>query len=340
MKKATPINYSNFNCQEAGTTFIQGIRGVNNSNQVYIAGSLVESSSLTYGLIYEGPLSFNGTGGQWHKLTYSGDDATDVVNTSCYGPNNLDNGGVQIVGSYKVSGDSSTRGFLYEGPVNGSGEWTTISPNNGDTKMVFMHSVMGGYAVGNYDTHYTNGFAFIYDINTGEFFDIVAEGAHSTSLYGIWYNGGTSYTLVGGCSLDGPENLSQAFIVDWDSATKTTSNWKMYQYLDENLKSIVTHFEGITSDGSGGYNLPSDWVAIDGNGEKSVSADGAFVNIKRNEDGTFSDARWVKIEFPINNVKWTSANTVYENNVLGVYLLPDNSGGMYTISYNAEVLGV
>lgn len=337
MKTKELVNYTNFNCLENGTTFIQGIRGVVGTDKVYIAGSLVESSELTYGLLYEGPLAFNGVAGKWHKLVYTEEGVENVVNTSCYGPNNLDDGGVQIVGSYKVSGDSSTKGFLYEGPVDGSGKWITISPNNGDTKMVFVHSVMGGYAVGNYDTEYRNGFAFIYHIETGEFIDISVEGAYSTTLYGIWYNGGTSYTMAGGCSFDGKENLSQAFIVDWDSETKETSNWKMYQYLDQDVKNLVTHFEGITSDGKGGYNLPADWVDLEGNQKPKIEEGGAFVNISRNGDGTFSDAKWVKLSFPLNGVLVTSANTAYENNILGIYSLSDDDGGRLTISYNARV---
>jgi hypothetical protein len=337
MKKQEHVNYTNFNCQEDGSTLIQGIRGVNGSEKVYIAGTFTESSSLAYGLLYEGPLFLNGNEGEWHKLTFTAEGVDDVVNTSCYGPNNLDNGNVQIVGSYKVASSPDTKGFYYEGPVDGSGTWKTVSPNNGDSKMVFVHSTMGGYAVGNYDTEVYNAYAFIYNIATEEFQEIAVDGAHSTTLYGIWHNGGTSYTLVGGCSFDGPENLSQAFIVDWDSETQETSNWSMYQYLDENVKSLVTHFEGITTDGEGGYNIPCDWVAFDKKDSTPLETSGAFVNIKRNTDGTFASPTWVPLKFPVNGAM-TSANTAYKNNILGVYFMPNNNGGMYTISYNAKVL--
>lgn len=322
------INYTTLNCQESGNTFIQGIRGIKNSSNVYIAGSLVKSSELTYGLIYEGSLKFNGVAGQWNKIMFPGDN---VVNTSCYGPNNLDGSGVQIVGSYKLANDSNTYGFLYAGPTNGSGEWVKVEPNGGNTKIVFVHSVMGGYAVGNYDTEYYNDRAFIYNINNKEFLEIQADGAYTTTLYGIWYNGGNSYTLAGGCTFDGPTRLSQAFIVDWDSDSKKTSNWKFYQYLGHDVRNIISHFEGITSDDVGGYNLPCDFVDT-----SEIGA--AFVNISRNEDGTFSEANYKHLNYPLQKVKWTSANTAYKNNILGVYLLPDDTGGNYVISYNAEVL--
>lgn len=324
MKK---VNYTSFNCQETGTTFIQGIRGINNSSDVYIAGSLVDTD-LTYGLLYEGPLNFNGAEGKWNKLMFPGDN---VVNTSCYGPNNLDKIGVQIVGSYKLANDSNTYGFIYEGPTDGSGTWKQLKPNNGDSKMVFVHSVMGEYAVGNYDTEYYNAMAFIYNTNTDEFLDIKVDGAYSTTLYGIWYNGGNSYTLSGGCSFEGPTELSQGFIFDWNSDTKEASNLAFYQYLGEDVKNIITHFEGITSDDSGGYNLPCDYVDNDSTGA-------AFVNVSRNEDGTFSKANYKHLKYPLETVKWTSANTAYKNNILGVYLLSNETNDNYIISYNAQII--
>ena len=337
MGKNEHINYANFNCQEDGSTFIQGIRGVNGSDDVYIAGTLTVESNLAYGLLYKGPLVFNGNEGKWHKLMFTAEGVDDVVNTSCYGPNNLPNGDVQIVGSYKVASSSDTKGFYYEGPVDGSGIWKTVSPNDGDTEMVFMHSVMGGYAVGNYDTKAYNAYAFIYNVENEEFESVSVEGAHSTTLYGIWHNGGTSYTLVGGCSFDGVGKLSQGFIVDWDSETKELSNWSMNQYLDQNVKSLITHFEGITSDGEGGYNLPSNWVEFEKKDTSPLETGAAFVNIKRNTDGSFASPTWVPLKFPINGTM-TSANTAYKNNILGIYTMPNNSGGMYIISYSAAIL--
>lgn len=330
------VHYSNFNCPEEGMTFIQGIRGVEGSDDVYIAGSLLKKSGIMIGLLYEGPLAYNGSEGKWHELSYPSIGVGKVVNTSCYGPNNLAGNNVQIVGSYKVAENPNTMGFLYEGPVDGTGRWTTISPNNGDTKMVFVHSIMGGFAVGNYDTKVSNGFAFIYDINLKEFFEIAVEGAHSTTLYGIWHNGGTSYTMAGGCSLEGFGEISQGFIVDWDSETKETSNWKMYQYLDQNIKSVVTHFEGITGDGNGAYNLPCDWLAIESGNPIPLDNGGAFVKIQRNADGSFSDAEWLPLNFPIKGAS-LSANTAYKNNILGVYFLSDSNGTKQTFAYNAKV---
>ena len=45
------------------------------------------------------------------------------------------------------------------------------------------------------------GHAFIYDVATSTFLpDIVYPGSTTTTAYGIWYNGGTSYTICGGYS--------------------------------------------------------------------------------------------------------------------------------------------
>ena len=149
------VSYTDFN-NPAGQTTIQGIRGVSESENVYIAGSLLSENNLVQGLIYEGTLKTKGNEGKWHVVNFPSTPTAEVVNTSCYGPNNGPYGTVQIVGSYKITASadkapSGNLGFYYEGPINGSGTWIQVSPNGGNTNNVFVHSVMGGLAVGNYD---------------------------------------------------------------------------------------------------------------------------------------------------------------------------------------------
>ena len=64
------VKYMSFNDPNANITGIQGIRGVLDSKDVYIAGTFTESSSLVLGLLYVGPLALNGNEGQWHKLKF------------------------------------------------------------------------------------------------------------------------------------------------------------------------------------------------------------------------------------------------------------------------------
>ena len=66
----------------------QGIRAGDASGQYLITGT-----SDSNGLLYEGPIS--GVGGTSYSVNYPGADTTSV-----YGPDNLGNGELRLVGSY------------------------------------------------------------------------------------------------------------------------------------------------------------------------------------------------------------------------------------------------
>nr|WP_199002110.1 hypothetical protein [Flavobacterium sp. ASV13] len=329
------VHYANFN-DPAGQTTIQGIRGVSGSDNVYIAGSLLGQNNIVQGVIYEGPLKGNGTEGKWHVVNFPSTPTAAVINTSCYGPNNGPHGSVQIVGSYKIAAStgkapSGNLGFYYEGPVDGSGTWVQVSPNEGNTNNVFVHSIMGGIAVGNYDVENDkNGYAFLYDTATKEYTELKLPNSLTNTLYGIWHNGGDSYTLAGGYSSPELGKISQAFLVDYNSKTKKTSNLKSFSYKNETVLSVITHFEGITVSKDNGYNMPSDWIAIDG---KHTGA--SFVSVSRNSDGSFGEANWIDLDFP--NSSATSANTAYRNNILGVYVTENSSDTKAVSSFVAKI---
>ncbi|WP_293742002.1 hypothetical protein [uncultured Pedobacter sp.] len=329
------VSYADFN-NPAGQTTIQGIRGVSESENVYIAGSLVGPDNLVQGLIYEGPIEGSGNEGKWHNVNFPSSPEATVINTSCYGPNNGPHGRIQLVGSYKISAStgkfpSGNLGFFYEGPVDGSGTWVQVSPNGGNTNNVFVHSVMGGIAVGNYDVdNDENGYAFLYDIVNKQYADFKVPDSLTTTLYGIWHNGGDSYTIAGGYTSPKFGKISQAFLVDYNSKTKQTSNLKSFSYKNETVLSIITHFEGITISKNGGYNMPSDWLTA--NGEKNGAS---FVSVSRNADGSFGEAKWIDIDFPDSSV--TSANTVYQNNILGIYVAVDSTDTKTVSSFVAKV---
>ncbi|PWJ92222.1 hypothetical protein BC749_11717 [Flavobacterium araucananum] len=92
------VSYTDFN-NPAGQTTIQGIRGVSDSENVYIAGSLLNENNLVQGLIYKGTLKTNGNEGKWHVVNFPSTPTAEVINTSCYGPNNGPDSTLQIVGS-------------------------------------------------------------------------------------------------------------------------------------------------------------------------------------------------------------------------------------------------
>jgi hypothetical protein len=95
------------------------------------------------------------------------------------------------------------------GLTTGYGAMTPVQAmGSGNPAGAIGGGTMGGLAVGNYDNpadHGSDGLPFgpghavIYDIDSDTFLtDIVFPGAKSNSAYGIWWNGGTSYTIVGG----------------------------------------------------------------------------------------------------------------------------------------------
>jgi hypothetical protein len=327
-------SYSPFSYPDAagGSTFLTGVRGVSGgpSDQVYISGVYTPFGSAdTQGLMYQGSITSNT--GSWYTLNYPGDSGETITSTALYGPNNL-GGGVRVVGSYKTSAGPADIGVMYEGPVSGiGGTWTKLQvPGSINT---IAHSNYGNLVVGNYDTQFDEGRAFVYDITSGTFSDLTFSGITPTSwtAYGIWQNLNDSYTIAGGFSLQpSVTGLDQGYIVDYDAATGLSSNFRAYNFGNNPVTSVVSHFDGITSDGHGGFNLTGDWI---GSGEPEEGGLGFFAHVGRNPDGSFSEAEWLSISYPGEGNGPTSGNTVYENYVLGIYV-PD--GGV-TQGYVATV---
>jgi len=340
-KKEIPnqhVKYMSFNDPDANFTGIQGIRGVLNSKDVYIAGTFTTpNDSITHGVVYKGPLNNFGNSGTWYQLDYTSTQFNDVTLTSCYGPNNALKGNIRVVGAYKrVSTGNRNLGFLYEGSIDGSGKWITIIPSDvdkDDVYDVFMHSTMGNLAVGNYDLKHkpTSGYSFIYDLRTNTNFTYMVANSYSTSLYGIWYNGDNNYTLSGGFSTHEHGELSQAFLVDYNSNTKQFTHFKAFNYNNDPSSTIISHFEGITGAGNNGYNMPVDWFTADG-----LELGASQATVQRYLDGSFSEAVWSNISYPASVI--TSANTAYKNNILGIYVSTDTTTNTKTTaSFNATL---
>lgn len=313
------ITYATMNYPGGATgssTYLTGIRGITNSSDVYISGIYAapgDSVTEGEGLLYSGPITGGGT---WQVLNYPTSSGVTVTSTALYGPNNgLVSGDVQIVGNYTTSENGAfDLGLLYQGPTDGSGTWTTLDPQILEpirtVKNTIAHSTMGGLVVGNYDTDLLTGKAFIYNIAEDSYVEIVKSGAVSMTAYGIWHNEGTEYTIAGGYSDVNNDGLDIAYLVDYDSSTETFSNMTSFTY--NNQSTVVTHFEGITTDTLGGYNLVADSLI----GTDIVAS---FVNVPRTSSGTFGTATWTPYDYPDSTL--TSANTVYLNYALGIYQL-------------------
>lgn len=316
--------FQEFNYTDAGTddgTFLTGIRPVTKSvNEAFITGVFKPASGGTQGLLYKGPLGKNV--GEWHLLNFP-----DTASTALYSVDDLGDGQVQAVGSYKTDATGGLDlGCFYQGDLDGNGTWIRLDPSelvadeNDQVLNVIAHSVHGGIVVGNFDTKIYSGRAFIYNIATGKFLEIVYSDATSVTAYGIWHNGGTSYTIVGGYSEIGdrdlPAGIAKGLVVDWDSDSEEFANWASYEYDDQPVKSIFYHFSGITPYGKDGYAL-SAWVV-----DPSGSGFGARTIVKRNKKGEFKKGKFTRWTYPGSIL--TTSDSVWQNWIIGVFNTKDD----------------
>jgi hypothetical protein len=335
----TSIAYSNTADISLPVQSWTGIRGLDDGDYL-ITGSTV-SDGVTSGLLYVGGL--DGGDGDAYAINYPGGAGTA---TSVYGPDYLGGGEVLLVGTYVLDGDETRYGFAFRGnlatmaddaadPAN----YETIS--NGST-FNYIHSTMGGLAVGNFittDTPNESGRAYIYDFESQQFTDIVFPGSISNTAYGIWDNGDGSYTIAGGFSQlpvnnadDRLQPIGMASLVDYRPASPPSerfSNWRAFSYQRPDQATVGTHFMGISSVEEGVYTLSgSGYVS----GEIVASG---LATVVRQTDGSFGEMAWVDLAPPesITGVSGiVSANSVYGNAVVGIVMGDDG-----TASYQAEV---
>jgi hypothetical protein len=215
----------------------------------------------------------------------------------------------------------------------------------------YIHSISNELAVGNYDFLGNGnpfGHAFIYNPDpTGReqtqtevlYPDDPTGGALTHTAYGIWFNSGTSYTIAGGVgsvfntplgipgdNIAYGDPIGKAYLIDYDSSktgSAALSNYQTYSFKPTGTEvkkwkniTVVTHFEGIWSNGSGTYKLPATVTAMD-----SVSSGAQVVTVKRNSNGSFSkNAKWEPL-----NVAGTSLSTndsLYGGTSVGLALYP------------------
>jgi hypothetical protein len=313
--------FTAFNCPDSNNVSfpgVSGIRGVTGSaTDVYVTGVYVQYGG-NHAFLYKGPVL---GGGVCSRFNYPSSSGITVTSTSLYGPDNNGTDTVTVTGSYTTleSGPIAQQGLLYQGAADGStlDGYSTLYPSSltEDTIINTLgHSTMNGIVVGNYDTNLATGKAFIYDINNHTYYPLDKPGGTaSITAYGIWYNGGTSYTIAGGYSAVESGGTNIGFITDWDSVTHEVSNFTTLNYNNLEADAAGTHFEGITTDDNGGYNLAADWQYI---GQSQTSP--AFAHITRNSDGSFALPTWTAFAYYPGS-SWTSANTVYKNYILGLF---------------------
>jgi subtilase-type serine protease len=311
----SPLDYVTLNYGGSGT-FLTGIRGNNIVGNYVIAGT-----GETGGLLYN---MSTATWAPFPEATANGANFPAAIGSSPYGPGFGSQFGIlRTVGSYETQTSSPyDLSYLYDAATAGAkANLTTLvypSTPSAPTLFTIAHSTFGNQVVGNYDTSLATGNAFLYTINTGAYQKINLPGISSTA-YGIWGN-----MIAGGYTPPGL-GFERGYIYNEDTGTWTTYN---------HPGAVITHFEGITGAGrQGAYNLVADWVGIDGVQHGSV--------LHISATGTQT---WIDLAVPGAMV--TSANSIFENEAIGVYVdtPPVTNGfvvsipGIYDPILNAGIL--
>jgi hypothetical protein len=329
---------------------LQGIKGDEQEGVFVVVGT-----SNINGVVYDGPInsgfSSGGSGtGSWYMMNVPA-SVNNAVSTSIYGPEVLGGGKYNLVGTYTSSNDSNTYSFFYNGPLTSTpkaSDFITVQAKYSSgqaAQYTILHSISGGLAAGNYGSpNSLLGNAFIYDSVTGSQTDLkFPDREKSYSVYGIWHNGGSSYTVAGGVSgglIDKKtgEPVTLAYLMDYDRSTGLTSNFQTFQYKPVgaaknyfNNDAVITHFEGIWSDGKGLYKLPATVTSITGGLSIALVA-----QVVRRPNGNFSTgATWRQISLP-GSVFMTN-DSIFGDTSIGIVQYPTPPGGTSKIFTNYAV---
>jgi hypothetical protein len=318
---ATAPDYASLQYSGASVTTITGIRDRN------ITGNYTLDGGNTGGLLFDNVLS-SSTASPYPVATANQSNYPGSVASTPYGPSfGSPSGILRGVGSFKVAGATYDQGYLWDGAT---GVGTTLLPSTLTTDPILFtiaHSNFGNQVVGNYDTQLDEGQSFIYNIADKTYSSVPLDGASfhptqqitevaSNTAYGVYNN-----VIAGGYTGKyGGTPGTYAYI-------HNQGNGKTYTFSSPS-GSIVSHFEGITSAGQPGvYNMVVDAVDAVGGFEKAYIA---TVDLNRIDPATDQPyITWTEIKV---SDKLTSANSLYQGNVIGVYV----DGGI-TYAYYADV---
>ena len=306
----------------SSVTTITGIRDRNITGNFSIGGT-----GNTGGLLFDNALSMSAAS-PYPQATSNESNYPGAVASTPYGPSFGSASGIlRTVGSFKAVGGVYDQGYLYDGAT---GRSTVLLPSVLTADPILFtiaHSNFGNQVVGNFDTQFKTGNSFIYNIATQTYSSVPLAGTQfdparpitdvvSNTAYGVYNNvisGGYTGKFNG---VDG----TYAYI-------HNQGNGKTYTFSSP-AGSIVTHFEGITSAGQPGvYNLVADAVDVLG---KPVKAYVATVDLNVIDPATGQPViTWTEIAV---GKQLTSANSMYQGNVIGVY----TDGGV-TYAYYADI---
>jgi hypothetical protein len=299
-KTGSTINYnyqlaifSSYEKANSSVGFWQGIKTINDiqircGTARIASGAGVESSNNSYansGVMLIQDLK-NNTKGTYYYINYPD---TNVVSTSLYGPNyipatnTIKDETYQFVGCYSVSGVKGNNGFYFSGTLSDiiSNNKKCFYPIVTPVKQLytFGHSMMGNCLIYNANKKKkifriisSLAKAYIYNTKTNSSVRIKYPGSITTTAYGLWYNGGNKYVIVGGYTTNIPYEFKQigdyinskgttgyirlvasGYVVTYDISTNTFSNWSQITYpanisggqiKESNV--LLTHIQGIS----------------------------------------------------------------------------------------------
>jgi len=279
------LNFTTYQYGTSAVTTVTGIRGDNMTGNYSVANSGGDTGGLLFNLS-------TGAIAPFPSSTSGISNFPGAISSTPYGPSfGSATGILRVGGSYKTAASNpDDLGYLYDGAAAPGAQLTTLLYPGSGTINTLAHSNFGNQVVGNYDTILATGNAFIYDIPSGTFTTNNRPGAVSTTAYGVYGN-----RIAGGFA----DPTLHGYIYNQDTGTFTTYNAP---------GSVVTHFEGITGAGRANtFNLVADSVDIHGNPHAwAVHVDAAGI------------ATWTEIAVPGADV--TSANSIYQNKLIGVYV--------------------
>ncbi|MBW0174487.1 MAG: hypothetical protein KXJ50_11450 [Vulcanococcus sp.] len=371
-KVISPFQYNPGN-DPSVVTYLQGFKQGDRAGTYLLVGANNSPGPTPQGLVYQGPLdgiSRNGVSGSGVWSVVAAPKRFRAAGTSVYGPDNLGSGQADLVGAFtrNIGSDAPTPrnpavvGFTYSGAVDGSDRrgWREVqgrtqAGTNGT--YTFVHSVDGGLAVGNADnadvdelTGYfsLSSTAFIVDLDTGKQTKIRYPDDRNPlvthTAYGIWFNGGSSYTIAGGSGevlQPGSDKVEAGagYLIDYDAVTGRFSNYTTFPYRNREQTDLISHFEGIYRTPQGHYRLPATAAALNAMGDLTLAS---VVTVKRNRQGGFREqARWK--DLPITRSSdgaqsvLSTANSLYGDAVVGFANYPDGSGGLTPLDFVAQL---
>lgn len=330
-----------------GKTLLTGIRPVkDHKGQVLITAfytPTTEGSPIVSFLFVGNPKRDAEKAAHWHPLNYPSTPGMTITSTSLYGPDNgRRQGHVSVVGNATSAQQGAAAiGCIFQGALENASNplaWSVIAPTpllkEGETLLnTIVHSNNGGIAVGNFDSNLIQGRGFIYHIKSKRYVEITHQDAKSITAYGVWKDGDGQYTISGGYTdlKLGPRGtgLDSAYLVRY-SKKRGFYNWTPYSFDNDQVNSIVTHFDGISKGrdhkGRRRYTLTGDAVVrTDVVGQfPQEKAFFATVSIRRN--GKLSKrAKWSTVAYP--GATGTSGNSVSDHIVIGVYSLDSKVNG-------------